>query len=175
METTPDLTDALAIDVGTLDAQFYQQRREAVRRRFLAGLIQEVSKLPPETCLWINLSTKGSPLWVLGAPSKEEHARLVKETTSEAKLVKKLIRDLEKTRSAISSTTRDTLDALAFRLGGWHVPTPYSAEELVWVAQQLLGNAETSFNSTDVKSMKAAWLEMKMAPSPDAARRGPRL
>lgn len=175
METSPDLTDALAIDVRLMDSEFTRQRQEAVRRRFLAGLVQEVSKLPSETCLWINLSTKGSPLWVLGAPSKEEHARLVKETTSEAKLVKKLIRDLEKTRSAISSATRDTLDALAFRLGGWHVTTPYSAEELVWVAQQLLSNAETSFNSSDVKTLKAAWLEMKMAPSPDVTRRGPRL
>ena len=175
METNPDLTDALAIDVGTLDAQFYQQRREAVRRRFLAGLIQEVSKLPPETCLWINLSAKSSPDWVMGAPTQEEHNRLLRETHPEAKLVKKLVRDLGATRSAISSSTRDSLDALALRLGGWRTATAYSAEELVWVAQQLLVNAEASFNSDEVKAMKAAWLEVKMASSPDAARRGPRL
>ena len=175
METNPDLTDALAIDVGTLDAQFYQQRREAVRRRFLAGLIQEVSKLPPETCLWVNLSAKSSPDWVMGAPTQEEHARLLKETSPEAKLIKKLVKDLGETRSAISSTTRASQDALGFRLSGWFIPTPYSAEELVWVAQQLLLKSEVSFQPNDVKTLKAAWLELKVDSSPDVPRRGPRL
>lgn len=177
MKITFDLTDALAINVSTLDAQFYRQRQEAVRRRFLAGLVQEVSKLPPETCLWINLSAKNSPDWVMGAPTQKEHVQLLKESHPEAKLIKELVRDLAATRSAISSSARTSLDALSFQLSGWHTATAYSAEELVWTAQQLLVSAEASFGSNEVRAMKAAWLEMKMAssPGPAPAHRGPRL
>lgn len=175
METTSDLTDALAIDVSLMDSEFTRQRREAVRRRFLAGLVQAVSRLPSDTCLWVNLSAKSSPDWVMGAPTQEEHARLLKETTPEAKLVKKLVRDLGETRSAISSATRASQDALALRLGGWFATTPYSAEELAWVAHQLLVKSETSFQLDDVKTLKAAWMELKLDSSPDVPRRGPRL
>ncbi len=175
METTPDLTKDLAIDVSLMDSEFTRQRHEAVRRRFLAGLVQAVSRLPSDTCLWVNLSAKSSPDWVMGAPTQEEHARLLKETSPEAKLIKKLVKDLGETRSAISSTTRASQDALGFRLSGWFVPTPYSAEELVWVAQQLLLKSEVSFQPNDVKTLKAAWLELKVDSSPDVPRRGPRL
>lgn len=169
----PILETALAINVSALDAEFYRKRRQAVRNRFLAGLIVELKKLPPETPVWMALGMQSSTDWVLGAGSLAEHQELVKQKTPDGILIKKFCTALMSTRSAISSTARDSRDALKLELPAWcGLPVAYSAQELAWTARHVLTNPEFRLNELSLRELKSQWLELQWAHDETRAHHG---
>ena len=170
----PDSLEAdLSIDVPTMDSEFTAKRREAVRKRFLAGLYKGLASLPESTPIWMALGHKSSTHWVLCAPTPDEHDAFLKAAkTPEEKALKAFFRELGTTRSAISSATRDSAFALSFTLPGWEAPCKYSAGELVWTLSFLLSSSQRLLDQ-DVRQMHAQWLDRRLPEAP--VRSGPRL
>ena len=167
-----DLTQSLGLDVGAMDSAHRRARSQAVRDRFLAGVTDALQKHSPEGTLWLDVSANNSTHWLRMDLLPAEHDRKMKEAATSSG-TKAFFRALGTTRSAISSTSRDSRDAMGFLWVGEAVAIDPSV--LHEACLHLLHNPSQKLTQELLASLRAQQLDETIALHHPRSRSLPRL
>lgn len=134
-----DLDSFLSIDISTIDSEHTLNRRRAVRNRFLAGLLGALEQHPGIDTLWLHVAAPSSIHWVMAERDPKEHdASLKASVGSEAKEKRLFFKSLGSVRVALSSTSRETISAMALAFPVWNHPTSLTRRAVIHTCEYLL-------------------------------------
>lgn len=173
--STLDLTAFLTLNVPELEAEHTRRRRQAVRDRFLASVLQALRSYPDVEKVWIELSAPSSIHWVRSSPYVSEHTEALKgKITDENRQMRGFYKDLGSMRAAISSTSRETASDLGLCLPALGPLASFSRGEVIHVFEQLLKNPDIRLDEPTLIALRSQALDRSLPPAPAHEKPGPR-
>ena len=164
--------DLLAIDVKKMDEEHFRLRRQAVRDRFVIGLLTALEAHPGLGWVYMDLDKKAEES-ILGAPSlKEFQDQTSTSVLSEAqqKLWASFKKSMGSTRKAIGGTSEISKETLRSSLPCFFGGQPFEQAFLVFTCHELLEDPAMKLDQAGLAEVRGMWLEQQLPAQPSAPR-----